>query len=654
MNNYAIIIALACTLALSGCQNWQTRDVEDLPPTASLPETRTQGEVQIRYWYDLSGAYLTTLTEHPSYPDSPDEIDTLTSLELPESKGFNYGAMVQGLISPPETGLYQFFVSGDDQTEFWLGTSDQPESAQAIAVVPGWTDSRNYSKYDSQKSGLIELDEGQFYYFQVRYKEGIGESHFSVAWQGPGLQQQVISGSALYSLSSERYPDDEASANSFARGYAVGYFDAQQNLNYNPMYPPLDKDNDGLYDNWETFYGLSNSAPGDATSDSDDDLMTATDEFFAGTAPNNTDSDGDGIPDGVEFAFSLNPTDPSDAVDDFDGDGATNLEEYQAGTNMNDAEDVPSADPVYVAGFTGQYFSGRNFDQQTLVRNDQSINYWWGTRRPTEEMPVDDFSIRWTGFFQPPHSSGSQAYEFHLATDDGARLYLGNELAIDRWVLKGATTDVAKTTLSAEETLPITVEYFEATQVASAKLLIIESESGSLLQQSEVITSIDPAVSADLDTDGDSLPDTWELTYGTSPMLPDADQVLNDRDITTLEAYTSNLNPRTLEPLSGAAPTTPTSTDSDSTTQSQSIQLSWTAPGTRTDGSSIALSEIDHYEIAYGQDPGDLNTTVRVEGGEDFYRFNGLASGIWYFSIRVHDTNGLVSQYSEPVDVVVE
>jgi hypothetical protein len=610
--------------------------------------------VQIRYWYGLSGADITTLTEHPPYPDSPDEIGTLTSLELPESKGFNYGAMVQGLITPPASGLYQFFVSGDDQTEFWLGTSDQPETAEIIAMVPGWTGSRIYSKYDSQRSGLIQLEKGQFYYFHVRYKEGIGESHFSVAWQGPGIQQQIISGSALYSLSAEKYPDDETSVTSYQRGYVIGYFDAQQNLKFNPNYPPLDQDNDGLYDNWEVFHGLSMQNPADATSDSDEDLMTAADEFFAGTAPNNLDSDSDGIPDGVEYAFNLDPTDRSDAISDFDEDGATNLEEYQAGTKMNDPDDVPSAELVYVAGFTGQYFSGRNFEQQTLVRNDQSINYWWGTRSPTEETPADNFSIRWTGLFEPPHDSGSKVYEFHLATDDGAKLYLGNELVIDRWVLKGATTDVAKITLSANETLPVTVEYFEATEVASAKLLIISSESGSTLQQSEVITSVDPTVKADQDTDGDSLPDTWELTYGTSAMLPDAEQVLNGSDITTLAAYNSNLNPRTLEPLSGPTPNAPDSRTSDSIAQSGSVQLSWIAPGTRTDGSSIALSEIDHYEIAFGQNQGELNNTIQVESGEDSYSFNDLASGEWYFSIRVHDINGLASQYSEPVSITVE
>jgi hypothetical protein len=231
---------------------------------------------------------------------------------------------------------------------------------------------------------------------------------------------------------------------------------------------------------------------------------------------------------------------------------------------------------------------------------------------------------------------------------------LGNELVIDRWVLKGATTDVAKITLSANETLPVTVEYFEATEVASAKLLIISSESGSTLQQSEVITSVDPTVKADQDTDGDSLPDTWELTYGTSAMLPDAEQVLNGSDITTLAAYNSNLNPRTLEPLSGPTPNAPDSRTSDSIAQSGSVQLSWIAPGTRTDGSSIALSEIDHYEIAFGQNQGELNNTIQVESGEDSYSFNDLASGEWYFSIRVHDINGLASQYSEPVSITVE
>jgi hypothetical protein len=135
-------------------------------------------------------------------------------------------------------------------------------------------------------------------------------------------------------------------------------------------------------------------------------------------------------------------------------------------------------------------------------------------------------------------------------------------------------------------------------------------------------------------------------------LIPDADLVLNSSGITTIEAYYSNLNPRSLEPLPGPVPTAPESNIPDST--NATVQLKWTAPGTRIDGSSIALSEIDHYEIAYGQNPDALTNTVSVESGESVYTFTDLPTGEWYFRIRVYDINGLASELSEQVSFTVE
>ena len=67
------------------------------------------------------------------------------------------------------------------------------------------------------------------------------------------------------------------------------------------------------------------------------------------------------------------------------------------------------------------------------------------------------------------------------------------------------------------------------------------------------------------------------------------------------------------------------------------------------DGTSISLSEIDYYKIRYGQNPDSLNQTRRVDGAETSYQFTDLSTGIWYFFIKVVDTNGLESPASELV-----
>ena len=120
-----------------------------------------------------------------------------------------------------------------------------------------------------------------------------------------------------------------------------------------------------------------------------------------------------------------------------------------------------------------------------------------------------------------------------------------------------------------------------------------------------------------------------------------------------LEAYQSGLHPYTLEPVS--EPQSPaTSSPEETTSSTGSVTLSWTPPGTRVDGSSISLSEIDSYRINYGQDSNNLTEVLSVPAGTTSTTITDLAPGVWYFTIQVIDTNGLSSEPSAPVQHTVE
>ena len=653
------VLGLGSTVILiSGCQSWQLQDIEDLPPTAALPETSEPGVVEIRYYDNLDGVEIDTMTSATKFPDNPDEVDTLTSLEAPENRVDNYGTYVRGFIKPPASGEYRFFVSGNDKVEFWLSTSSSPDDADILATVPGWTYINQFTKYSSQTSPYITMDASQRYYFEVLHKEGAGSDHFAVAWEGPGISQQIIGSGYIHSYAQPSETAGLSEREAYSLGYRVGYLDGDQGIAFNSEYPPLDEDQDGLYDKWETVYGLNPTNPADATSDPDDDLLSAADEFLLGTAENNADTDGDGIPDGAEYAYGMDPLDPGDASGDMDNDSYTNLEEYRAGTSPADAGDVPEPSeqgPVYVEGFVGQYYSGIAFDDFVDARVDRSVDFNWGTGQPHSQLSDDNFSVRWNGIFTAPHDSGTNTYRFTVRTNDGVRLYANGTLVIDDWTEHAPTEFQYERTLSPGEEVLLSMEYFERVGSAVAEYRATNTNTGGTLSTPATVKAPDPTTSHSLDSDNDGIPDTWELSQGLSPWVDDADSVSNNAGISNIEAYNSGLDPFTLEEV-GTVNTSPGPTEPspEPAEPNGSITLSWTAPGTRLDGSSLSLSEIDYYRIRYGQSPGALTQTQQVDGAETSFTFGDLASGVWYFSISVVDQGGLASAPSEVVSQQVE
>ncbi len=639
-------------IVVSGCQSWQIGDIESLPPTAALPDISEQGKVQLRYYDAIPGTKVTELLESPKYPDNPDEAVELTSLEVIENRGDNYGALVRGYIVPSVSGEYTFFVSGDDETQLWLSTDSAEENRSLIAAVTGHTSRQQYTKYSSQTSPVLSLSRDKRYFFELWFKEASGDDHFSIAWEGPGISQQVISSEHIYSLGKAPLTDEFTNAEAYSLGYRVGFLDGSEGLPFNPEFPPLDKDQDGIYDNWEVVHGLDPTNSNDALSDPDNDLIVAADEFLIGTKENNPDTDGDGIPDGVEYAEGLDPLDPRDALEDLDGDGSTNLEEFRAGTNISDPDDMPELDPVYVAGFVGQYFTGMNFESFVTARQDRIIDFNWSTGQPMASVPQDGFSVRWSGEFTAPHNNGSRDYRFTLRTDDGNRLYLNQDLVIDDWSDHASESFNHTSTFQPGETVTVTVEFYENRGAAVARLSITDLTNNEAVSLENTVQVPGLDYSQSQDTDGDGIPDTWELRHGLNPWSDDASRVSNNSGVSNLEAYNSQLNPWTLEPeITGdVSPqsTAPETSEPEAPTEG-SVNLSWSAPGTRMDGTSISLSEIDHYEIQYGQSPESLTESLHVESTETSYQFTNLSPGTWYFTIKVVDTNGLESQPSAVV-----
>jgi hypothetical protein len=103
------------------------------------------------------------------------------------------------LVTPATTGSYTFYIAGDDNSELWLSTNDNPSNKAKIASVSGWTNPRQWDKdLATQRSTAIALTAGTKYYVEILHKEGAGGDNVAVGWTGPGIAAiTVVPGSVL-------------------------------------------------------------------------------------------------------------------------------------------------------------------------------------------------------------------------------------------------------------------------------------------------------------------------------------------------------------------------------------------------------------------------------------------------------------------------
>ncbi|MBK7935931.1 MAG: PQQ-dependent sugar dehydrogenase [Lewinellaceae bacterium] len=112
-------------------------------------------------------------------------------------------------------------------------------------------------------------------------------------------------------------------------------------------------------------------------------------------------------------------------------------------------------------GLAGQYFIDPqgDFDEPpVLMRIDTTVNYNWGDGSPDPLLPIDYFTARWRGFVQPLFS---ETYNFHVFSDDGCKLWIGDSLVIDKWEPQAPKENSGSLVLEAGKKYPVRLEFLE-------------------------------------------------------------------------------------------------------------------------------------------------------------------------------------------------
>jgi hypothetical protein len=152
------------------------------------------GTITREVWTGITGAAVADLVNSRRYSDWPNISEEITSFEGPVDWAENYGTRIHGFLIPPETGSYTFWIASNDAGELWLSSDANPANQERVAKILTWTGPREWDKFPEQKSGAITLIAGKAYYIKALQKQGPLNDNIAVAWEGPSIHRQVISG----------------------------------------------------------------------------------------------------------------------------------------------------------------------------------------------------------------------------------------------------------------------------------------------------------------------------------------------------------------------------------------------------------------------------------------------------------------------------
>ena len=126
---------------------------------------------------------------------------------------------------------------------------------------------------------------------------------------------------------------------------------------------------------------------------------------------------------------------------------------------------LPTATPIpVITGWLGEYYDNRTLTgEPRLVRDDQEINFNWGTRSPGEGLQNGNFSVRW----RRKISAIGGTYRFFARSEDGVRVWVNGLVVFDEWHDGQNATYQSEVTLSPGEELDVQVEYYHATGLAN-------------------------------------------------------------------------------------------------------------------------------------------------------------------------------------------
>jgi hypothetical protein len=215
--------------------------------------------------------------------------------------------------------------------------------------------------------------------------------------------------------------------------------------------------------------------------------------------------------------------------------------ECSAWIDAEEISDAPPAEPWPLTG-TGDGLKAEYFENIGLagtpskVRTEDRLNFYWGGAPPIGEHSGRQYSARWSGELE---ARTTEPYTLSLASLYGARVWLNEKLLMDsRGKLQKEDLEATVNMVAGQRYL-LRVEVYDCRGDAQGRLKWrTASVPNRTIPQSQLY-------SQPTDTDGDGMPDFWEIAYKLDPNDPvDATLDLDHDGLSNLEEYRHFSNPR--------------------------------------------------------------------------------------------------------------
>jgi hypothetical protein len=137
-------------------------------------------------WEAFRGLYegnIPNLLSWHDYPVHPLVKKTLYTTKSPLNYENYFGGRIRGYIHVPQSDSVQFNITGNEQAQFYLSNNNQESNKQLLCSLNSNTDPEQFTKFPSQTSIKIFLQQGVDYYFEIIYTDVNGSDFANLWWK---------------------------------------------------------------------------------------------------------------------------------------------------------------------------------------------------------------------------------------------------------------------------------------------------------------------------------------------------------------------------------------------------------------------------------------------------------------------------------------